>query len=252
MSIAAVLPVGVQSLMAMPKQTTASDLYALSQGTSNIGPEECHWCASNCKRIWFHDDAPPVPFIRSKSMAMRTNNPYICTGCWLFRRKRITVTELGGKWKDGQQPICHSWWITDKGAWVVNPKDPESIYPLLLKPPNRFVLAILDGVAANHLQLMQVNDIAEIRAETPLRFTVNNIPHTYTVYELQEALEGAGEGKQIGDGGKQPGVGALIRLLGKRKSLVSELMPTENRGRGRPAVRQNTPKRTVTLSGAMA
>lgn len=204
---------------------TASDLYALAHGTKNEGEERCHWCGSACKREWLHDDPPPMIGVRCDLRYTKIpGSHYYCRGCWLFKRNRITVNFLTGGYKDSQDPQKHSWFITETTSSVLElSKDKTELYEQLLSPPLRFTLALLDGVGStNHLQSMVVNDnTSGINANTPLLFTINDIVHTYTPYELDTGL------KQGADG-RIPGVRALIRLLGE---YVRE---EEKRGRGRP------------------
>jgi hypothetical protein len=51
--------------------------------------------------------------------------------------------------------------------------------------------------------------------DTPLDFTVNNIPHIFTVYDLQEAVK-------HGSTGKEPGARVLIKMLGPWKKPKEE------------------------------
>lgn len=206
------------------KLSTASQLYAMSQGAKCQGSEECHWCLAPCERRWLHDDDLPIPFVRSKSTAKRPSSLYVCTGCWLYRMPRITVRYLNGKLKDRQSPEKHSWLITEQDAFSLDPTDSPAIYNQLLSPPVRFALSFLTDRGTNNLlQLQLLNDLDTVLADTPLHFTIDNIPHTYTTYELEEALRHGVEGKL-------PGVRALIEHLGPYQ------IPEEKvkRGRGRP------------------
>jgi hypothetical protein len=208
---------------------TASDLYALSQGVSNQGNSECHWCGSKCEQKWVHDDPPAIVGTRSTSYARRPANAYICQGCWLFRRTRITIPFINGDYQDGKAPKNFSWWITDTDAKAIPPIECPKLYDQLLKPPLRFVLALLIPDPAisgflkvphsigNVIQLCEVNNLKEIKAETPLKFTVNNIVHSYSIYELEEAIRNTEEN------GYAPGVRALIHLLGRPKIKVKDV-----------------------------
>jgi hypothetical protein len=171
-------------------------------------------------------------FIRRISTAKRPANPYCCEGCWMWRRKRVTLQFLDGGQKDIQCAQSHSWWITENGAWAIRPVDSARIYEKLLQPPKRFVLAlmvnnVLSGTCPsyekpgllNQLHLMHANDVGEQTPRTQYIFTVNNIPHSYCPYELEEALrEGNGHGME-------PGVSALVAALGKR--LIPEVPERE-------------------------
>lgn len=222
----------------------ASELYAISQGKSCSGREECYWCSAPCGRFNTHDDDVPV-FAprRAKTQAKRPGNAFVCDGCWLWRRKRITVFWLSEGFKDGLCPLDHSWWITDQEAWGIRvPKDAGELYARLLEPPLLFTLTLTDGTpgAKNHIQHAFANDLEEIKADTPLKFTLNNIPHEYTVYELGNAL------RTNDPAGMRPGVGALLRLFGPYEASDR----TERRGPGRPRSDASQPhKKTVTKSG---
>jgi hypothetical protein len=236
---------------------SASDVYALAHGTRNSGDEECHWCASKCGRLWKHDEPPPVPFIRTITTSLRRANLYICVGCWLWRRKSTTANYLEGGQRDRQEAQYHSWLFTPEGAWVVRPESLETLRERLLKPPLRFVLALLDGPRqANVLQLLKANDVPEVQAATPLVFTINNIPHTYTVYELAEAIK-------TGDAnGCEPGTAALLRILGLRKQSMDltdadtlQIPEPPKRGRGRPKPLDTAPTvlgKVISASGMPA
>lgn len=188
---------------------TASDLFATSQGSKNEGDQECHWCASPCGRDWLHDEPPPLPFTRAPKFSLRPCNLYICRGCWLWRRKRVSVRFLDGTFKDGQAAYNHSWLIWREEARGIKPPCAHLLWQYLLKPPAPFCLALIYGEGQqNHLQFAVANDYDKIQADTPLRFTLNGMIQKYTVYELQEAIK---TGK---DTGKEPGVQTLVRLYG--------------------------------------
>jgi hypothetical protein len=204
----------------------ASELYAISQGARNAGDQECHWCSSACGRLWMHDDPPPVPFRRSISTAKRPNNQYICAACWLWRRKRVTIFFLDGSLLDGREACNYSSFINEDFHKGIDHKKPEAIYPLLLSPPSKFSLSIIESPSSkNLLQLQVCNDLPGIRAEDELSFTLDNIIHAYSIYELEEALKHGGDGKA-------PGVQALLRVFGKWKT--EEMENGKERKRGRP------------------
>lgn len=209
----------------------ASCLYALTNNTKNVGPFECHWCASECQSLWIHDDPPPIPFVRSKTTAKRPGSGYICAGCWLWRRKRITIEWLGGGYKDGQCPQKHSWWIARDGAFGLNPETSySSLFDKLLKPPTEFVLSFVNGGMDNLLQLSLLNQHDQIRADTSLHFTINNIPHCYTIYELESALTSEDQN------GCSPGVSALIKILGPHPSFKIKTEEDVKTKRGRQSL----------------
>lgn len=213
---------------------TASDLYARSQGEINEGPELCHWCTSPCERILTHDEPRPTPFIKTKTTAARPNSAFICRGCWLWRRARLTVQFTDGKLKDSQTPANWSWLITDHEV-----KSPVlgrlEIYRTLIRPPARFVLALLDGPGPNLLHLAVANDYStrDLLNDSPIKFTLNNVAHTYTVFELEHAL------KTGNTEGMMPGVGALVRLFGlpPKEETAEEKV---KRGSGRPSTKERS------------
>lgn len=210
----------------MAENMTGPWLYALSQNSNCEGPDFCHWCGAPCERLWTHDDPPPIPFQKNIWLAKRPGNQFICKGCWLFRRKRITINNLDGTWRDYQSPILHSWWVTEDGSWTINSlTDKTKLYEKLLHPPLKFCLSLLVTQTKNLLQLTPVNDVHRIIADTPLTFSVDNNSMIYSVYELEYAL------RTEDYTGLEPGVQVLIRLLGPY------LLPKEEekkRGRGRP------------------
>lgn len=206
----------------------ASELLAISQGTKCSGFDECHWCAAPCDRLYPHDDDPILPFVKKTFTAKRPDNGWVCKGCFHFRLHRTTIPYLHGGFKDGKAPRNHSWFITRSGANVVcRNESAEALYPLLLDPPRCFVLALLDDVKINnHIHQAIANEPEELKTDTKLWFTLNNIPHTYTTYELREALK---NGKSTGT---EPGVQALIRWLGSYTKLAEE--NNQKREVGRP------------------
>lgn len=224
----------------------ASELFSISQGSANTGNGrwQCHWCGSKeCLNEFTHDDVAPVPFIRSKSTAKCPVEPYICYGCWLWRRGKVTINLLAGGFKDGQLTKNHSWWITEEGAWaLVSKLDYDEVWKLLIKPPKKFVLALrrskdkIDTL----IQLALANDPGGIVGETVLYFTLNNIPHSFTVYELTESVK-------LGKESYGPGVRALWDFLGEPPEEVRKKIPPpkdEPRKQGERQHKDN-PKKTV-------
>lgn len=136
---------------------------------------------------------------------------------------------------DRQTAPKWSWLVTESQAWALRREDAAELYNVLLSPPLKFFLSFRDGEnpPLNYLQLCLANDLTAISGDTKLNFTVNNIPHTYTVYELEDVLTGGNIN------GKEPGVQALVRMLGLRQSDV------EKRGVGRPPATDNKPSKTV-------
>lgn len=208
----------------------ASELYASVQSTVCIGPDECHWCSAKCKRLWPHDEQPTFQYNTRQAStfhALRPSNSYICTGCWHFRRKSVTIRFLDGKILDRKAPKDFSWFITEEEALAIDKKSPLDkikLYELLLKPPTTFCLMIRE-TGDNRIQSAIVNDMEEIRADTPLRFTIDNVLHEYTIYELEKAL------KNTDVGGNEPGVQALFRIYGQIEHFIEKDTP-EKKKRG--------------------
>lgn len=226
---------------------SASDLYALSQGSHNEGNDECYWCASRCKKLFAHNEPPPLPFVARSPYARRPGSRYICVGCWLWKRQRITIRYLDNRQDDLQTPPQHSWFVTDEEAWAIRDTDGPLLYPLLLKPPRRFFLAIKYSETKpieNRLQTAIVNDLAgEVRAGDRLTFTINGAPHNFTPYELELALRG----NDIVEAGPRE----LIKLYGQ---WVPPSKQPEKRGRGRPSTAPDllpTEPKTVLLASGV-
>lgn len=208
---------------------TASELYAISQSTKCGGDDECYWCGSPCTKAMPHWETPAVAGTNTpRKFAARPGNQYMCVGCWMWRRRRVTAQFVGGGFKDGQAINLHSWWITTAGAYAIRQGDETALYDRLLAPPGRFCLALLEGGCRNEIQLMTTNDLKSVTVETPLAFTINNVRQTYTVYELEEGLT-------YGTEGKMPGVRELIRILGAYTLPEVRRQPE---GRGRPPAKE--------------
>ena len=216
---------------------TASELFAISQSTQCSGPDECHWCGAPCERKWPHDDLPPtIGGLKSRSLAKRPGNGFICNGCWAWKRPRVTVPFLGGGYKDGQCAENWSWYISGGKACALRPGDPsdrDALYERLLDPPPRFFLSLRQE-GPNLLQYAILNTPSTgFTASSQLTFTLDNKPLCYTVYELEHAIDKGPEGTE-------PGVQALLRIFGvpPKKDSISfteeEQEAPTRRGRGRP------------------
>lgn len=104
-------------------------------------------------------------------------------------------------------------------------EDYSKVYEFLLKPPIRFFLSLHStGGPRNELHCTLLNDQPIIRADTELYFTLDNVPQSYTIYELETALKQGGVGRH-------PGVQTLIRYLGPGPQLNG---PPTKQDRGRP------------------
>lgn len=220
----------------------ASELYAITQSRRCTGDEQCHWCGAPCTRDIMHDHEAPAEIARAIRLCwLETctvpSSPWMCVGCQLWRRRSITVDFLADNslpWaeraKDRQTPQKHSWWIEPElTTLAIRPKDRPQLYKLLVNPPERFLLSLLDKRDTNLLQKCVVNDNPEVKADTPLHFTLDNVRHTYTVYELEEAIKS----KQTT--GKESGVKALVDYCGPCTLKEYREEKREPAGRGRPA-----------------
>lgn len=213
----------------MVASLSAPELFAKVQGSQCIGSERCHWCNSPCGRLWTHDDAPPIAFQRLQTTAKNYSGNWICKGCFFWRQTARTVFFRNGSLRDRVCPMNFSWWVDLDKAFALRPTEDE-VYDLLLKPPTMFIFTLTDKTVNNCLHLSIVNQFEEVFADSKIRFTFNNIPHYYTVYELQEALN-------TSEQGKTPGVQLLIRLFGKPDKYKTPVViesPTIVQTKGRP------------------
>lgn len=210
----------------MASLLTPSQLFLKAHNNRAVleGEDRCHWCATPCKRLLPHDDVIQIPFTRTNTTAKCPSNSYICMGCWMYRRKRVTVRYLSGGFQDGQSATDHSWWLTDTDAFAIRPDDYHTLYAHLLKPPIRFSLMLKTNGHNNLLQCGVANENAIINASTRLFYTVNGTPFAYTPSELEQGLRGGPEGKEAG-------VAELMRILGPYSFPVEEEVV---RGKGRP------------------
>lgn len=217
--------------------TLPSELFAASQGSRCEGDRECHYCSAPCDAYWVHDEPPQIPFVRTTRTAKRPGSPWMCVGCWLWRRTRVTVPFLSGGLADVQSIRKHSWIVTAEAASAVALKpDFPALLKVLLSPPRRFFLSLTDGTADNLLQLCVLNDFAgDVRADQEVQFTFNNVLYSYTPYDLRAALEAK-------TAGRSPGVAALLKKLGPQSAgdardllapVTSPPEPPKNK-RGRP------------------
>lgn len=238
--------------MSLPR-LTASMLFSSVQGIPSNGHLwcRCHWCGGPCNNQIVHDDPPPIPFVRSSSGAKCPSETYICMGCHLWRNGKRTINFLGGGFKDGQRPKDHSWLITDKVALVLEDgKGQDDLWRFLLTPSKQFVLALRSskGGVDTLLHFAIANDPGGILADTPLYFTLNNVPHQYSIYELVESIRSP-------DGPSDPGTKALWNFLGGPPEDIQSQYPKhgeEKRGRGRPPAKEDarqTTKKVIVGSG---
>lgn len=214
---------------------TAAGIYALSQGARCQGTEECHYCGSACGRVLLHGEAIQIHLGRpAGGVRLRPGNPYVCVGCWHWKRKKLTASFLSGGYKDGATPAAYSWFCTTSMAWALTHECGPKLYECLLKPPETFFLAVLDGDKPpdNLIQTAIANHQSEPKADQLYRYTINNVIHAYTVYELEQAALHGVEGRE-------PGVQALLRMYGKIPAglvahVATDPPEDEKRDRGRP------------------
>lgn len=218
-----------------------TELYAQVLSRKCAGEQSCHWCGGPCDRTLLHNDPPRIPFQKTPNTAKNYSSIFCCVGCWLWLRGSISVAFLTDeRLRDKQKACNHSWWITGRGAWGLEPSDYSTLYEQLLKPPLRFCLMLnTDKNTPNHLHMAVLNEMEVIDAATPLRFTLNNVIFQYSVYELEQALKS-------GTIGKEPGVRELMTVMGQydfSKPPVPEVIPPEPKGHGRPPAPDSPKKR---------
>lgn len=220
---------------------TGPMLYAKSQNHHCEGYHECFWCSSPTTTfLTLPPEFRPAPFVRKAEYSLRPGSKFICIGCWLFRRNRVTIPFLSGGFIDSRCPVNYSWWISGQEASAIrdgNKEDYEALYDRLLNPPRQFLLSIVTDTLGipkqNRLQYAVVNDVqGEIDGETVFHFTIDHLKLTYTTYELEQAL------KNLHPEGVSPGVRALLDLLGayKPKSKIEMMTATVEKPqpKGRP------------------
>lgn len=204
---------------------TASELYAISNGMKCEGQRECHWCGAACSQKFLHDEPRPIIGLKRSFIAARPSSPWICVGCWLWRRQRITVSFLDDTLRDSQSPTKHNWLITDSASKTFDHSHREHLYRFLTKAPPRFALIFRSvGSADTAIQMAVVNETKDITVNTPLWFTLDNIKHQFTFYELEDALKRSATGKE-------PGVRVLAAMFdGLIPKAVDEPQPAKHAG----------------------
>lgn len=230
---------------------TASEIFALANSSACKGAEKCYYCAAPCDMRVRHEEAPPLVGFRPKDALVRCPaSAWMCVGCALWRRKRVTALFMGGGLRDGQSPRAHSWLVTPGAALAIQPHSVRELYRTLLNPPCVFFLTLLEGAnpPAVMPHMIPTNENAVVEPQTQLRFTVNGIVLTYSVYDLRQAVRE--------DWAADPGVTALVRLFGRPpKELVPEPEhgevkreePEVVRKVGRPPVPPRQPDKRVPL-----
>lgn len=204
----------------------ASQLYAMAHQRSCEGELSCHWCGAPCTNLHKHDDPLPQPYNKTKTTAKNAQGQWVCTGCSLWRRPLTTIFFLDGKsWQDRQAAMNWGWLIREDIALAIRPGDDgKAVYDQLLHPsPNAktggvqaWALSFVTSGYQNHIHLQEVNATSSGHtASTGLVFTLNNIKHTFSVHELEQAT-------RTGVNGKEPGVRILFDLLGPIPSGMVE------------------------------
>ena len=216
---------------------SAPELFAISQGKKNTGSERCFWCGGSAEASpqFLRDGQHNPPAGRHPGGARFPQGRHVCLGDWLYRRESVTVFYPDDTLKDRQCLLRSSWWLTDEGIRALRKEDAPHVYKALLNPPPLFCLSLLSAepqngklITYNQIHLACVNDLAEVRADTPLAFTLDNVRHEYTVYELRETLK-----TRVAEG-KMPGVRALTARFGM-VAVPGLGDPEAKRERGRPA-----------------
>lgn len=176
------------------------DLIAVAHGRRNEGRFKCHWCGSPCGEQWRHDGPPALPFVKATEPTRCPGEHFICQGCFLYRRERVTAIYLEGGYKDRQCLKNHSWYATPGGVWALRFTSNKALFDVVMAPPKLFSLSLrTDDKLVNYLQAAVLNTVASPKADTPFHFTCNNVKHTYTVYELECAAR-TGEEKGLSAG----------------------------------------------------
>lgn len=210
----------------------ATEIFAEATDSKLSGPSECHYCGAPCGRDTPHLE--PLRFgelrPRPAPLARRPGGQFMCAACRTWHRPRGTVLFLDGGLKDGQRLCDHSVLVTPQAVWGVRKSSARALYAALLNPPCRFALALTDG-RPNLFWAAPGNDVAVIRADTPLAFASDNVHFTYTVYELGQAHRDSN--------GLGPGVAELVRLFGP---VPEELVPVEERDSAVPARKAGRPR----------
>lgn len=203
----------------------ASELLAIVHKSPCSGSDTCHWCGCCCERIWPHDEPVYLPFSKGRSRGKCPSSSYICQGCWLYRRRRVTYNFFDHGFKDGQCLQDWSWLLTDDGIWILRKEDYPLLWEFLLSPSLRFALSLVsDTSLKNEVHLTILNELPEINASSQLHFSLDNTILGYTIYELEHAISKS-------PNGSQPGVHALLRILGTPPAQKEQ----PKRDKGRPA-----------------
>ena len=222
---------------------TATQIYTLSQNKKpSKGKESCHFCSSPCDLSLVHNEPKADIGTKRTYLAKMPGSPYTCLGCWLFRRPRLTIRFLDKTYIDGKCPIDWSWFITETEALSFKSINMSPfVYKILLNPPLKFVLAIVEDSIKNHPQLMVSNDLESIEKDTKLNYTFNGRHFVYTIYELEQAL-------RHGTQGIEPGVQELVRRFGPHQLPAEEEDSIEGPGR-RPPMEDAKALKKVVVKG---
>ena len=203
--------------------TLASELFAFAHEMPVEGDQECHWCGARCGRKWPHGMPPRTYFVPVNKSARRPSSPYLCAGCWLYAMPRVTVRWLGGGLRDSQCWADHSWLLTEKGVWGIRGREDGSRLLEVrrgLEGPCGLALRSEGSRRGPLLQHAVIN-----KGEDVLRFTLDDVPHEFTKYDLGEAVK-TGELS-----GKMPGTRALAAFVGGIPKPPPVIEPKRPRGR---------------------
>lgn len=212
----------------------ASQVYALSQGRKCEGGDQCHYCGSPCGKLHTHNEpiAPALGRPVGPGTRARPGSPFVCDGCWLWRGGKITAPFLSGGYKDGAKRGGFDWLFTPGNAWAIGPFCNLKLYSTLTKPPLKFALMLSSSkCGGTSLQCCPANDNRAVAADTPLKFSLDDVAFTYTIYDLEQAAAGNGKGYD-------PGTRALLDYLGPipREMVQVAVTPVreQQQGAGRP------------------
>lgn len=240
----------------MHTHPTASEIFCESLRLDFGGPDRCHYCGLACDRSRPHGEPPFNTYHtnRPRVYARCPSNGYQCAACQEWKRPRMTASFLEGGFADGTRWTQQSWLVHPGGAHALRRESAQALYGFLMRPPCRFFLSVYDpaqgGVpGGNLLQLCHANDNAVVDMGTELKMTVNNVLHTFSIYELSQSARDTN--------GLGPGVAQLVRCFGP---VPAELLPREEepvkRGVGRPKkvedpleVKQRAAQAVLTVSG---
>lgn len=178
----------------------ASELFAISQNSKCEGNKECYWCGAPCGEGHTHSEPMPRVIAQKNLQVSRPASPWICEGCFLFRRPSISIFDLNRKWVKDRQ-TCPKWsiLITERETLGITLAAKDSLQKFLLSPSQRFCLMILNRAnIENRLHHAIVNDVRQVLEGTEFHFTVDNVPHSWSVASLRHGINNEPNGTEAG------------------------------------------------------